>query len=104
MGIFILLTAVTLLATGKDGQRNWYQPAVINNYPIIDLARNIEKYLATTLQSLRNANLSQHRFWPCYENGLIKTILTIPHNLYVSFKSASLYCGLRLILVYPNPQ
>ena len=56
----------------------------------------------TTLQSMMNAKLSQHRFWPCHENGLIKTIQTIPHNLYVSFKFASLYCGLRLILVYPK--
>ena len=38
------------------------------------------------------------------ENGLIKMIQTIPYSLYVSFKLASLYCGLRLILVYPNPQ
>ena len=53
---------------------------------------------------MMNAKLSPHRFWPCHENGLIKTIQTIPHNLYLSFKSASLYCGLRLILVYPNPQ
>ena len=51
-----------------------------------------------------NAKLSLHRFWHCHENGLIKTIQTIPHNLYVSFKLTSLYCGLRLILVYPNPQ
>ena len=58
----------------------------------------------TTLQSMMNAKLSPHMFWPCHENGLIKTIQTIPHNLYVSFKLASLYCGLRLILVYPNPQ
>ena len=57
----------------------------------------------TTLQYIMNAKLSQHRFWHCHENGLIKTIQTIPHNLYVSFKLASLYCGLRLILVYPNP-
>ena len=58
----------------------------------------------TTLQSIMNAKLSQHRFWDCHENGLIKTIQTIPHNLYVSFKLTSLYCGLRIILVYPNPQ
>ena len=57
-----------------------------------------------TLQSMINAKLSQHRSWPCHENGLIKTIQTIPHNLYVSFKLTSLYCGLRIILVYPNPQ
>ena len=58
----------------------------------------------TTLQSMMNTKLSQHGFWHCHENGLIKTIQTIPHNLYVSIKLASLYCGLRLILVYPNPQ
>ena len=58
----------------------------------------------TTLQSLMNTKLSQHRFWPCHENGLIKMIQTIPHNLYVSFKLGFLNCGLRLILFYPNPQ
>ena len=51
-----------------------------------------------------NAKLSKHGFWHCHENGLIKTIQTIPHNLYVSVKLTSLYCGLRLILVYHNPQ
>ena len=40
----------------------------------------------TTLQSIMNAKLSLHGFWHCHENGLIKTIQTIPHNLYVSFK------------------
>ena len=53
---------------------------------------------------MMNANLSKQRFWHCHENRLIKTIQTIPHNLYVSVKLTSLYCGLRLILVYPNPQ
>ena len=52
---------------------------------------------------MMNAKLSLHWFWHCHENGLIKTIQTIPYNLYASFKLASLYCGLRLILVYPNP-
>ena len=51
-----------------------------------------------------NAKLSKHRFWHYHENGLIKKIQTIPNNLYVSVKSASLYHGLRIILVYPNPQ
>ena len=60
--------------------------------------------MLTTLQSMINAKLSQHRFWPCHENRIIETIQTLPHNLYVSFKVTSLYCGLRLILVYPNPQ
>ena len=36
------------------------------------------------------------RFWHCHENGLIKTIQTIPHNLYVSFKSASLNSGINI--------
>ena len=36
----------------------------------------------TTLQSVTNANLSQHRFWHYHENGLIKTIQMIAHNLY----------------------
>ena len=47
--------------------------------------------VSTTLQSIMNANLSQHRFWHCHENRLIKTIQAIPHNLYVSSKLASLY-------------
>ena len=34
----------------------------------------------TTLQSMMNAELSPHGFWHCHENGLIKTIQTIPHN------------------------
>ena len=42
--------------------------------------------LPTTLQFAMNAKLSPHRFWPCHENWFIKTIQTIPHNLYVSFK------------------
>ena len=53
---------------------------------------------------MMNAKLSKQRFWHCHENRLIKTIQMIPHNLYVSVKLTSLYCGLRLILVYPNPQ
>ena len=31
-----------------------------------------------------NAKLSKQKFWHCFENGLSKTIQTIPHNLYVS--------------------
>ena len=64
----------------------------------------LKRLVGTTLQSMMNAKLSLHGFWHCHENRLIKMIQTIPHNLYVSFKLASLYCGLRLILVYPNPQ
>ena len=47
--------------------------------------------LRTTLQYIMNAKLSNQRFWHFYENGLIKTNQTIPHNLYVSVKSTSLY-------------
>ena len=53
-----------------------------------------QSILNTTLQSMMNAKLSPHRFWPCHENGHIKTIQTIPNILFVSFKSASIYCGL----------
>ena len=49
---------------------------------------------------MMNAKLSQQRFRHCYENGLIKTIQMIPHDLYVSVKLTSLYYGLRLSLVY----
>ena len=51
----------------------------------------------TTLQSIMNAKLSQQRFWHCYENGLINTIQTIPHIIYMSCKLASHYGWLRLI-------
>ena len=51
---------------------------------------------------MTNAKLSPHRF--CHENRLIKTIQMISHNLYVRVKLTSLYCGLRIILAYPNPQ
>ena len=37
--------------------------------------------LGATLQSMMNAKLSEQRFWHCHENGLIKTIQMIPHNL-----------------------
>ena len=65
-----------------------------------DTPQTYELQVDTTLQSI----FSQHRDWHCHENRLIKTIQTIPHNIYVSVKLISLYCGLRLILVYPNPQ
>ena len=41
----------------------------------------LDRSISTTLQSMMNAKLSKYRFWHCYENGLIKTIQTIPHNL-----------------------
>ena len=36
--------------------------------------------LQLTLQSRVNVKLSKQRFWPCYENGPIKIIQTIPHT------------------------
>ena len=63
-----------------------------------------EQVTVTTLQSMMNTKLIKQRFWHCYENGLIKTIQTIPHSLYVSIKLIPLYCGLGPILVYPNSQ
>ena len=63
----------------------------------IDARRKITNICAlpfTTLQSMMNAKLSKQRFWHCHENGLVKTIQRIPHNLCVSVKSASLYWGL----------
>ena len=53
---------------------------------------------------MMNVKLSLHGFWHCHENRLIKMIQTIHRIIDVSFKLTSLYCGLRLILVYPNPQ
>ena len=54
---------------------------------------------------MMNAKLSKQRIRHCYENGIIKTIQTIPHNLCECLcELTSLYCGLRIILVYPNPQ
>ena len=46
-----------------------------------------------------NAKLSKQRVCHCHENGLIKTIQTMPHNLYVSVKLTSLYCGIK---AYPG--
>ena len=60
--------------------------------------------LVDTLQSKMNVKLSQHEFWHCHGNRPIKTIQMIPYSLCVSFKLTSLDCGLRLILVYPNPK
>ena len=71
-------------------------PLVSHTFRIVVLIQKLEFVilLSTTLQSMVKVKLSLHGFWHCHENGLIKTIPTIPHNLYVSFKSASLYCGL----------
>ena len=43
---------------------------------------HLQVNLHTILQYMMNAKLSKQRFWHCFENRLIKTIQTIPHNLY----------------------
>ena len=48
---------------------------------------------------MMNTNISKQRFWHCCENGLIKAIQMMPHNLYVSVKFP-----LLRIKAYPNPQ
>ena len=65
--------------------------------------KNLFALMHTSLQSMMNVKLSKQTFRHRHKNRLIKTIQAIPHNLYVSVKVTSLYCGLRLILVYPNP-
>ena len=52
---------------GRPWQKSWYQGAHRGRF--------------TTLQSIMNSKLSQHRFWHCYENWFFKTLQTIPHNL-----------------------
>ena len=44
-------------------------------------AEILKHIIQVTLQSKMNAKLSKHRFWLSLENGLIKMIQTIPHNL-----------------------
>ena len=80
----------------------WCQQFCIVLFKVIFVFGKMWKAV-TTLQSIMNTKLSKQRFWHCHENGLIKTIKMIPHKLYASFKLTSLYCGLRIILVYPNP-
>ena len=60
---------------------------------VIVLIRGVQR-VPTTLQSMMNAILSKQRFWHCHENGLVKTIQMISHNLYVSVKLTSLCWGL----------
>ena len=58
----------------------------------------------TTLQSIMNNKLSKQRFWHCYENGLIKTIQTIPYITTYMWVSSWPIPLLWIILVYPKPQ
>ena len=41
----------------------------------------VYSFRLTTLQSMMNVDLSQQRFWPYPENGLMGTIATIPYNI-----------------------
>ena len=75
-----------------------------DNGQTVPIFENKIEIYHTTLQSMVNAKLSKQRFRHLCENGLIKTIQTIHHNLYMSVKLTSLYCGLRLNLVYSNLQ
>ena len=59
--------------------------------------------VGTTIQSMMNVKLSKQRFQIHHEIVYIMSIQMIPYNLYVRVKLTSLYRGLRLILVYPNP-
>ena len=47
----------------------------------INKGSNQMRKVITTLQSKMDAKLSLHRFCPCHENGLIKTIQTRTHNI-----------------------
>ena len=61
-----------------------------------------------------NDKPTQQRFWPRHMERPIKiismklgtytNIVGPTYSLDMSFKSASLYSGLRLIQLYPNPQ
>ena len=55
----------------------------------------------TTLQSMMNAKLSPHRFWPCYENRLIKTIQTIHSQPFITSNRPKLGIdfGLHLLIL-----
>ena len=81
-----------MLSRGR-GVKNGLQGGRMATYPPTP-TYGLSKESVHNLQSIMNAKLSLHGFWHCHENGLIKTIQTIPHNLYLSFKSASLYWGL----------
>ena len=105
LGVITLLT-VSSRVSGKFKDTAYYMDDLKKKlcYRFWKCKRENGAIQLTTLQSMMNVKLSKQRFRHCNENGLIQTIQTTPHNLYVSVKLTSLYCGLRLILVYPNPQ
>ena len=87
-----------------DTYRSYQMIKMLLNFIFLSPSLSTPIKKLTILQSMMNAKLNLHGFWHCHENGLIKTIQTIPHNLYVSVKLTPLNHGLRLILVYPNTQ
>ena len=60
----------------------WKKPIVIDAKIVWGAINNLwlDPWLLTTLQSRMNTKLIQHRFWQCYDGGLIKMIQTMPHN------------------------
>ena len=53
----------------------------MTQHPSHSFCGRLVSITTTTLQSMMNAKLSLQGFRHCHENGLIKTIETIPHNL-----------------------
>ena len=67
---FTLKTSLTQLSN------IWWMPDSVRN-----CFDKVMRMGSTTLQSMMNTKFSKQRFWHCYENLLINTIQTIPHNL-----------------------
>ena len=83
--------SIRMLKTGENTKQIGFTREYFFSVPWF---LNLDAKVATALQSMMNAKLSKQRFWHCYENGLIKTIQTIPHNLYVIVKLTFPYWGL----------
>ena len=97
---------VVLRALIKIVQKNWQSLIVVKNmegffcdaltlfhHKLLSesngwrsLSSHISRGLLTTFQSMMNAKLIQQRFWHCCDNGLIKTIQTMPSYLRVDSK------------------
>ena len=83
----------------KGPSTSWYaltRPELFNTFSNVNLFWVTMNGSPARAHNLQN-KLCQQRFLLCHENGLIKTIQTIPQNLCVSFKSAFIYYS---ILVY----
>ena len=71
---------VTMMMNTSKGAQGRITDALMGRRMVADLyirrfhTSDIPKVkLHTTLQSIINAKLSQHRFWHCHENGLNET-------------------------------